>query len=45
MLNEDEERAIELLSHIVPEYSGGAPAEQHKPAGGSAKPKSVIKAD
>ena len=45
VLNEDEQRAIGLLSHIVPEYSGGTAAEDAKPASGSAKPKSVVKAD
>ena len=37
VLNEDEKRAIELLSHIVPEYSGATPAEDVKPGSGLGK--------
>jgi len=42
---EDEKRAIELLSHIVPEYDDGNSADDGKPAGGIAKPGAVLQAD
>ena len=38
--NEDEMRAIELLSHIVPEYSGANHAEQATSPSAPAKAKS-----
>ena len=49
VLNEDEERAIELLAHIVPEYSGAVHAEEAKSPSGAAsaksKSKSILQAD
>ena len=43
--NEDEKRAIELLSHIVPEYSGSLNADESAPSSGLTKSKSNIRID